>query len=159
MAKFTRRKNKALYQGLKLAMETDKSLRVGFFDTQYADGTPVAYVAAIQEFGVASKGIPSRSFMRTTAAEQASSWVTGFEQAFKMVVNGQETMQGAMDKMGFVIEGDIAKKITEISAPPLKESTINAKKSKLADQGTVGSLDKPLVETGLLLQSVTHQVE
>ena len=50
-----------------------KKLRVGWFDTaRYQDGTPVAYVAAIQEFGHGA--IPPRPFMRPTIAQQRQAW-------------------------------------------------------------------------------------
>lgn len=60
---------------LLLAGVTNKVGKVGFFpSSKYEDGTPVAYVAIIQEFGSPEQGIPPRSFMRTTIAEKQNEW-------------------------------------------------------------------------------------
>lgn len=158
MARFKRKKD-GKYQKLKRFLSQEPNVKVGFFNTRYADGTPVAYVAAIQEFGSTRNNIPPRSFMRTTATEKADAWAKAAKSIFRPVMVGSADMAEALDKLGFIIEGDIAEKITQISTPPLKQSTIRAKASKLASGGGTGSLDKPLVETGLLLQSVTHQVD
>ena len=49
------------------------NLKVGWFEgAKYEDGTPVAYVAAIQEYGFVN--IPPRSFMRTTVQEKKEAW-------------------------------------------------------------------------------------
>jgi hypothetical protein len=48
-------------------------LQVGFMENAdpYPDGTPVALVAAVQEFGSPSNGIPPRPFMRPAVAERS----------------------------------------------------------------------------------------
>ena len=47
----------------------NKRVKVGFFSTaKYQDGTPVANVAAIQEFGAPEAGIPERPFFRQSIA-------------------------------------------------------------------------------------------
>ena len=157
MAKFTRKKENT-YNKVRRFLSDNETLKVGFFDTRYQDGTPVAYVASIHEFGSPSNNIPPRSFMRSTATEKADAWAKAAAQIFRPAMLGSGSMTDALDMLGFIVEGDIAEKITQISAPALKESTIRAKRSKRADGGTTGSLGKPLVETGLMLQSVTHQV-
>ncbi|MDL2105264.1 hypothetical protein QQJ69_19235, partial [Proteus mirabilis] len=44
-----------------------KRLSVGFFEhSKYPDGTPIAYVASIQELGYPAGGIPPRPFLRPT---------------------------------------------------------------------------------------------
>ena len=46
-----------------------KRVRVGFFSTaKYDDGTSVANVAGIQEFGAPAVGIPERPFFRQSIA-------------------------------------------------------------------------------------------
>ena len=60
-----------------LASKLGKSatLQVGFLDgATEADGTSVALIASIQEFGAPSRGIPPRPFMRTTIAEHSPTW-------------------------------------------------------------------------------------
>jgi len=131
--------------------------QVGFFpESRYEDGTPVAYVATIQEFGYIKGGIPPRSFMRSTAQVEKSNWATLFGKGVNAAVKGNETAFSVVEKVGQQMKGDIQKTITEIKSPPLKESTVAAKRRKLADSGTTGALDKPLIETSLLLNSVTN---
>ena len=40
----------------------------------YEDGTSVAYVAAIQEFGAPAVGIPARPFIQPTVKEKKDTW-------------------------------------------------------------------------------------
>lgn len=134
--------------------------KVGFFEgAQYDDGTPVAYVAAIQEFGSPERGIPPRSFMRTTIAEQRKNWTQIAEQGSRAVIQGKVGAGQLMEMLGAKASGDMRKKITEITTPALKQSTINARLRQRADKQTVGSLNKPLVDTGLMLQSLTYVVK
>ena len=41
---------------------------------QYEDGTDVAFVAAIHEFGAPAANIPARPFIMPTVAEQKDQW-------------------------------------------------------------------------------------
>jgi len=154
MPKVIRKKGTG-YDKLRNTLGNMPTMKVGFFDTKYpkkkgqkGPAVPVAYVAAIHEFGSPKNNIPPRSFMRTTAIEQAGAWRKAAREIFKPVMLGNATSAEALDKLGFIVEGDIAAKITQISSPPLKQATIDRKGDS-----------KPLVETGLLLQSVTHQVD
>ena len=158
MARFKRQSNKTDLKKLGQFLKNDASVKVGYFNTRYQDGTPVAYVASIQEFGSPKNNIPPRSFMRSTATEKAGEWRDKMAAIFRQQMTSTGSIGASLDLIGFVIEGDIAEKITQISTPPLKASTVAAKARKLADGGGTGSLDKPLVESGLLLNSVTHEV-
>lgn len=134
--------------------------KVGFFEGSiYDDGTPVAYVASIQEFGVPEKNIPSRSFMRTTVSEQSKTWSNIAQQGSRQVLNGKLQATDLMEMIAAKAAGDMRKKITQITTPALKQSTINNRLRRKADKSTVGSLTKPLVDSGLMLQSLTHVVE
>ncbi len=136
--------------------------KVGWFPgAKYEDGTPVAYVAVIQEYGATLPNgtIPPRSFMRTTVEEKKEEWSKIAQSGAKAVTSGKVTVRNVMEGIGMAVAGDIRKKITEITTPPLKESTIRAKKAKLAEGKKVGSLTKPLIETGLMMESLTSTVE
>lgn len=134
--------------------------KVGFFPGAiYDDGTPVAYVAAIQEFGVPEKNIPSRSFMRSTIKEQQQNWSAIAKNGSRAVLSGKLQASDLMDMIGQKAAGDMRKKISTITTPALKQSTIDARLSRKADKATVGSLTKPLVDSGLMLQSLTSVVE
>lgn len=132
--------------------------KVGFFETaKYPDGTPVAYVAVIQEFGTAK--IPARPTMRPTIAEQSSEWSRQFGQGAKAVARGDITATQIMDTMCAAAAGDVRKSIAALTSPPLAEATLARRRSRYADKKTVGNLSKPLVDTAVMVNSVTHAVE
>ena len=183
---------KILEEALKISgMKTS----VGWFPgAKYQDGTPVAYVAAIQEYGtvfthpggtkyIIGEGgkavfvkndyqgkvagvtkphqivIPPRSFMRTTITEKKSEWAKLAKSGAKAMVAGNASPRQVMEGLGLAASGDIRKKISEINSPPLKAATVANKKRKLAKGKKVGSLTKPLVESGLMISSLTSTVE
>jgi hypothetical protein len=153
-----KRTKTALFAKLKTELEDldNKSVRVGFFESaKYADGTSVAYVAAIQEFGYSQKNIPPRSFMRTSASEKDGEW----SDVMKNALRSGASVGSALDLVGQKAVGDIKEKIISIESPPLAQSTIKARINKMANGKKVGNLTKPLVESGIMLKSVTHQVD
>ena len=162
-----------------------KSIRVGWFETaKYEDGTPVAYVASVQEFGHGA--IPPRSFMRTTTAEKSATWAETAEKLVKRVADGKMTPEAAAEVLGAKAAGDVRKKIASIQAPPLALTTLILRKKKRAGDTVTGktvgqvkrdvdfigprakgdkSLNvsgvskKPLVFDGVLIGTLTHIVE
>lgn len=131
---------------------------VGWLESaRYDDNTPVAGVAAVHEFGSMVKGIPPRPFMRTAQAENKNTWRAVIRNGAKSIINGNSTAIQVIDLLGLKVSGDIRRKISTITEPALKESTVKAKQRKLANSATVGSLDKPLVETGLMLSTLTYE--
>ena len=135
--------------------------KVGWFDTaKYPDGTPVAYVAAVQEYGFPEGNIPPRLGMRSTSAEKRAEWGGGAGQASKAVLAGKLTAIAAMETLGLKAAGDFRKHISEVTAPPLKVNTV---KARLAGkkQGNVVSITvaKPLVATGHMLATLTNVTE
>jgi hypothetical protein len=162
-----------------------RSVRVGWFETsKYEDGTPVAYVASIQEFGWGP--IPPRPFMRSTEAARKQEWAGVAGKLAKAVVNDKMTPDVAAEQIGQLVSGDIRKTISQIKAPPLALSTLLLRKAKRAGE-TVGgkkvgevvrntqligprakgdkSLDvrgvptKPLVFDGILIGTLAYVVE
>lgn len=133
-------------------------LEVGFFDTAvYPSGVPVAYVASVHEFGWGP--IPARPFMRPAMASNRDTWTRNFLSEFKAVVNGNVTTKQVMEQMGMKISGQIKEAIQSVTSPPLQDSTIEARLSKLANggKGAQGTISKPLVATGLMLNSVDYK--
>lgn len=134
--------------------------KVGWFPgAKYADGTPVAYVATIQEYGSPMNNIPPRSFMRTTIAEKENEWAKLARSGAKAIIAGNASPIMVMEGLGLAASGDIKKKISEISSPALKDETIANRKRKLTKGNKVGALTKPLVETSLMISSLTSTVE
>ena len=138
---------------------SNKVGRVGFFPSaKYEDGTPVAYVATIQEFGAPSQGIPPRSFMRSTAETQQATWKETARKGAQAVVKGNVTGEQVLEVISQQAAGDIRRTISKLVSPPIKPATIASRLRQRADGVTVGKLDKPLVDTGTLLNSVTYEV-
>lgn len=153
--------------------------KVGWFESAtYPDGTPVAYVAAIQELGSPANNIPSRSFMRSTALEQDAKWRDVANTVSARVLQGKMTPAQAMEVLTLQAEGDIAHKIATIQAPPLSPITLGARKyrsmgktvtgrtiGEIARKLTEGKLDisgistKPLVDSAIMVNTLSHTVE
>ena len=132
----------------------DKKVDIGFFEEAvYPDGTPVAYVAAIHEFGYPAGGIPARSFFRPTIAAKANEWARQVAGASLAVIKGDTTADAALEGIGGMAAGQVAEAIARITSPALKEATIRARTN-----ASGGTSSKPLVDTGQMLQSVTHKV-
>lgn len=113
----------------------------------YEDGTSVAYVAAIQEFGAPAVGIPARPFMQPTVKEKKDTWVKIIEKQLPKVALGKMTAFDVLDLVGISAAADIQTKISSIYSPPNSPATIRAKGSS-----------KPLIDTGLMLASVQNAV-
>lgn len=127
--------------------------KTGYFETaKYQDGTPVAYVAAINEFGYPEGGIPARPTMRPTAAEKGATggeWAGIAAAGARAALKGTVTPTQALEALTLAAAGHVGKSIAALTSPPNKPSTIARKKGA----------SKPLVETGQMLQSVTGVVE
>lgn len=153
--------------------------KVGWFESAvYPDGTPVAYAAAINELGSPANNIPSRSFMRSTALEKDGAWKDLASTISKKILAGEMTPQDGMELLALQAEGDIAKKIASITSPPLSPITLGVRKYKSQGKtitgATIGEIarklhdgtldvsgvsDKPLVDTSLMVDTLTHKVE
>jgi len=132
-------------------------VEVGFFpEATYPDGTPVAYVAAVHEFGYPQGNIPARSFFRPTVAEKRVNWGRQFAGAMAGALKGQVRFADALEQIGGMAAGDVGKTISSVMSPPLKPATLAARQSR---KKTPGVSNKPLVDTGQLIQAVTHKVE
>lgn len=166
MAKVTRKNPKSfdtILDGLKGLNAI--SAKAGWFESSvYESGTPVAYIASLHEFGVASKNIPPRPFMRPTVNTQMSAWRTLLEQGSRSVLAGKTKPYDVMEAIGLRAAGDIAKTISNIWYPPLKEKTVQARARRLSNHEITPSLRKPLIDSGklfgeLLNEALNHRVE
>lgn len=140
----------------RLAEQIKKSkLEVGFFESaKYPDGTPVAYVAAIQEFGNPAGNNPSRPFFRN-AISQNDGWKDLASKAMAAVIDGRIELNQALNQMGLKMAADVKDSITDGSYEALKQSTLDARQSRKRTQGVA---IKPLIDTAQMLQSVTYTV-
>jgi hypothetical protein len=126
-------------------MANPGTLRVGFLENQtYPDGTSVATVAAIQNFGAPARGVPPRPFFSNMVASKSASWGNDLRSVLRR--NGMNG-KAALETMGVVIAGQLKDSIQETNSPPLASKTIARK-----------GFDKPLVDTGVMLQSPSSEV-
>lgn len=121
------------------------TLRVGFLEgATYPDGTSVALVAAVQNFGSPSRGIPPRPFFSNMIAQNKDTW--GERLAAILKAQNMDAKR-ALELMGAGIAGQLRESIVNTNAPPLAPATIEAK-----------GFDTPLIDTAHMLQSVDYEV-
>lgn len=137
-----------------------KTCQVGWFESsKYADGTPVAYIAAIHEFGYAPKNIPPRMGLREMSKERKSYWSKVAEQGARQILDGRSTADEMMELLGGVGEADVRKQIASVTEPPLLPATIKARQNASASgEKRTATGAKPLVDSGYLLATVSHVV-
>ncbi len=162
MAKVRREVNKAAAQALYEITNPDRAVgKVGWFESaRYPTGQPVAYIAAIQEYGYPEGGIPPRLGMRSTAAAKKPAWAGVAENCARAIIAGNMDMAQAMETIGLVAAGDLRKRITEVRSPPLAVATVEARLAGKKQGKVVSiSISKPLVDTGHMLATLTNVVE
>lgn len=125
-----------------IAKKMSGSVEVGFLeDATYPDGTPVAAVAAWNEYGASG---PPRPFFRTMIATESPSWPAKMAGAYKATGgDGAKTLA----LMGEDIDGALKQSINDFTTPPLAPSTIKAK-----------GFDKPLIDHAVMVNSTGYRV-
>lgn len=155
--KLTVKKNDKVIQSLNRLK--DARVQVGWFeDSKYEDGTPIANVAFWQEYGT-RRGIPMRPFMRPAEFYNKEKWIALLRQEIKKAIENGKSIKDAMELLGLVVQGDIQHEISMVFEPPLKESTIKARLRRKKVKKITASLTKPLIDTGMMFDSVQHKVE
>lgn len=135
--------------------------KVGWFESaHYPNGTSVALVAAVNEFGWPEHNIPPRLGMRDTAQEQRNVWAALAQRGAKALFAGKGTVTALFDALGLKAAGDVRKHITQVFQPPLKVDTVKAR-LRGRKQGNVVSITiaKPLVASGHMLTTLTNTTE
>ncbi|MCY1196913.1 hypothetical protein D9M72_82690 [compost metagenome] len=122
------------------------SLRVGFLEgATYPDGTPVALVAAVNEFGRPDRNQPPRPFFRSMIAERQKDWPRALGAVAK---NNDYDIDKTLGLMGEGIKGQLQESIQHMDSPPLSPVTVARK-----------GFEKPLVDTGHMMNSVDYEVD
>ena len=124
---------------------TDMEIQVGFQgDQKYEDGTSIAQVAAVNEFGALD--IPERPFMRQSFENHEGELQAACDAAQRLVSSGGSAEQ-ALQQIGVVAKGLVQDEIVNGGFAPKAESTIKKKGS-----------EQPLIDTGTMRQSVNFVV-
>jgi hypothetical protein len=167
---------------LKLTRRVDKKskVKVGFLaGATYANGTPVAMVAAIQNFGAPARGIPPRPFFSSMIADKQAEWGPA---AGRLLKDNDYDSLATLEQIGQGIAGQLRQSIIDTNDPPLSPVTLMLRKMRtdnpdlvvtgktvgeaarrVADGDSYGGVStKPLVdigpEGGHMLQSVDYKV-
>lgn len=128
--------------GVQEASEVD----IGFLEgANYPDGTPVALVAAVQEFGAPRRNIPPRPFFRTMITEKSPEWGPAIG---ALLVHNNYNASRTLGQVGVAIEGQLQESISGFSGAPLSPKTVAAK-----------GFDKALIDTGVMFRSVSSVVK
>lgn len=154
-------------------LHSASEVRVGFLEgATYPDGTPVAEVAALQNFGAPAAGIPARAFFSNMVAEKSPEWGDKFA---KVLQAADYDAEKALALMGEGIAGQLRQAIVEMQSPanspvtnllkqrfPTREGmtfedVLQAMRDAAA--GETAPAGKPLVWTGHMLASVDKEVE
>ena len=166
----------------------NREAKVGFFPgAAYEDGTPVAYVASIQEFGAPDQNIPPRPFMRPTVEDKKGEWSAAIADGIRAVVRSQVGassrtlgIDDVLEVVGTAAAGDVVKTIAAGDFKALSAITLMIRKMKDQHKGDanwhmsgakVGEAARrvaageagsdrttPLDDTGFLIAHVQHQV-
>lgn len=153
-------------------------VKVGFLEgATYPNGTPVAAVAAWDEFGHGGNfPAPPRPFFRTMIAKESPNWPQ--KMAYLAKFYGYDGTR-VLNAMGEDIAGALRQSIIETNAPPLSPTTLILRKrfgndpssigihdvlaaqraAAAGEAGATGTQAKPLVWTGHLLASVSYEVK
>lgn len=180
-----RKSNRKIWDAL-TQKHSDYLLQAGWFEeSKYSNGTPIGGIAAVQNYGavinqnVTEKQraffhylgihlkkatqnlhivIPATHFMENCQNKNKEKWRKLIQDAWTSVFLGNIDPDKAMEQVAMVIEGDIAKEIASGDYPPDKPSTVQAKMNRYANKKKKGSLDKRLIDTGQMLDALSHKV-
>ena len=119
-------------------------VRVGYLaNSRYPDGTSVALVGALQEFGTSR--MPARPAVRNMIREKAADWPTSLAAILK---HNHNDVPLSLQLLGEGIRGQWQTSIRDLWSPPLAASTIARK-----------GFAKPLIHTSTMLNSVAVEVD
>ena len=137
-----------------------RAVQIGFLaGATYPDGKPVAMIAAIQEYGAPSRGIPPRPFFRNMIAAKCKEWGPAMAELLKE--NGYDAFR-TLQQTGEAVAGQLRQSIVDTNDPPLAAATLRARgytggAYNPKNPATFGA--KPLVDTGHMLNSVEYEVK
>lgn len=106
-----------------------------------------AELGIIHEWGAPEKGIPERSFMRSTMSEERENLGRLGKLQIAECLEGNTSPYDVFATIGAYLQGKIVEKITDGEFEPNNENTVKRKGSS-----------KPLIDTGQLRGAITYEV-
>ena len=153
-------------------------MQAGWFEnTKYDDATPVAGIAAVQNFGAHIKvSEKQRNYLRLLGLylnkntseivipprpfyDNAKKRIDGPEgkkivmQELFRAINGLQTIEQAANRIGLWLQGVMQEEIKNINTPPLSEATIELRNSQYNTKSKNTST-KPLNSSGIMFATV-----
>lgn len=132
------------------------------YETGQAEAATVAQIASVHEFGSQDGHVPMRAFFRPTIDANREKYAALLERVMRLVIAQKLPLKKALSLVGLQVAVDVKRAITDLTDPPLAESTIARKKAKAAYLGAekaeayAESGANPLVDTGHMRHSVTY---
>ena len=118
------------------------------------NGTPIAMIGAVHEFGYEEFNIPERSWLRGGIRRGTEKINAVNRDSLRKVMLGKMTIEQALHREGVVAVGEVKREFTVGTFAPLKPATIAARKRKFGRKST-----RPLIASGNLRSAVTYQLE
>lgn len=148
-----------LQQKLREIAAIKAQAKVGFFDrATYTNGTSVAYVAYLNEYGGHN---PRRPFMKHTARKNIKKWVLGIKKNIKMAGMSRANVKRAYERAAVVAVGDVKKTIKAWPPGGNKESTVKAKARRARSGKNLQAINPEtvLIDTGQMIGAVSYEVK
>lgn len=143
-----KREQRKLEKLLKRAQKHDH-VAVGILQDQpHDDKFSMVDLAMVHEYGSQANNIPARSFIRSTCDAKRKEHVELIRKLQQKILLGRITAKQALTQLGEVVSKDMVQTINDGIDPKLKSATIKRK----------GGSSKPLIDTGRLKGSITHEI-
>lgn len=132
-------------------------IKTGWFDSnRYEDGTPVAQVAKIQNDGAVIRNkktgktieIPSRPFFTDAINNNKENIKDRYIKDFKGYIKNKRNKEASLRRTSNYIEGLVKKQIVNGGYKPNSPDTVEKK-----------GFNKPLVDTGIMLQTISSKMD
>jgi len=134
--------------------KSKRVVQVGFpsSKTHSPDGTSMAFIASVHEYGAPSAGIPERPFLKAGIEGGKEGQARLNKVNLVRILNGETDFDTALMQLGEMAKGNVQDYINQGDFAPILPATIAARKRR-----SVGS-SKPLVDTGQMRQSVSYEL-
>lgn len=153
--KITKDKVAVTLKAIHLLVQQDVMVGIPLSNAERPDDAPIsnAEIGYIQEFGAPGANIPARPHL-VPGLEGAEKQIgLQLKRGAEAACNGnRKGVMDALDAAGFIGEMAVKAKITAVIPPPLKESTLAARRRR----GRTG--ETPLLDTAEYRNSIIHVI-
>ena len=119
----------------------------------------VAEIAMQNEFGNPNRKIPPRPFMRPALIHGKKLLQEIVDSQAKKILSDQSTVSKALDLVSAKYVGLVKREIKNLYSPPLSPYTIHMRLERRRRKVMTATLTKPLIDTGVMFNTITNVVE